>query len=470
MLVFPTAYKILDRRIDLIRLIRACQEQGAQLAVVSDDSDVQAHAREIGVPIFTSSTVAQKLPWHRPKFMRRFFERPGGKPGLPDLQANARKNGHGIIFAENRTFQVTAFIIGVIAVVALAWLFIPSAVVILPVVRHDQDMDIQVFASPNYAAVNPNGKIPATINSIIVERSAQSASTGKVVVPDKAASGVARFTNLNPMAVNVPRGTILIAYSVQVVRFEVTDDLTVPAGSGQVALAGIQAVKAGSSGNVDAGQIRAIEGSLGLQLTVTNPDPTQGGSDRTVSSPTQADYTQLRQGLLKTLDQAALQDFQSRLQSGAAIIPPTLKLDSILNEKRDSEPGTPADTARLTIRAEYIAWSFLKNDLDHLARAVLDTKLDPGTKGLADTLLVTNQGDTVLKSGEAQWQIHVHRQAIRIWDSQEISNAITGQTRQAASQILVHNYGLDQAPRIQISPDWWPFLPAMSFRIEVRSE
>jgi hypothetical protein len=470
LLVLPAAYKVLDRRIDLVRLSRSSQEQGAQLAIVSDDPDVQAHARETGIPIFTSAAVAQKIPWRRTRFKKRFLERSENKPDLADLQVNASETRRSIFFAGNRKLQVVAFVIGIISLAALAWFFIPSATVTLPVMKRDQDLDIQVSTSPSYLTVNPVGTIPSAIMTTIIERSAQTASSGTVVIPDKASAGQAQFTNLNPMAVIIPQGTILIAYSAQLVRFEVTAAVTVPAGSGKVALGSIQAVKAGSGGNVAAKEIRAIEGSLGLQLTVTNLDPTQGGTDRTVSSPTQADYSKLREDLLKDMNGAAFQDLQSRLQAGDTIISSTLKLTSILSEKRDAQAGTPSDTARLTIRAEFIAWHFRNTDLNQLAAIVLDAKLESGNAGLPATLQETNLTEPVVQNGAVRWQVHLHRQIIRVWDKQEITNAVLGQTRDAAAQILVNHFKLDQPPRIQLIPDWWPFMPGMSFRIEVKVE
>lgn len=470
LLVLPTAYKILDRRVDLVLLSRFSQEQGAQLAIVSDDREVQAHARETGIPYFESVSLAQKLPWRRTRFQRRFFERDSHKPILAELQALAHQNNRGLLILKNRRLQIALFIIALVAIAAMVFFFLPSATIILPVIKSDQSLDIQVSASPNITSINPSGSIPAATGTTVIELSDQAPSSGTVVIPDKAAVGRAKFTNLNPMSVTVPKGTVLIAYGPPLERFVVTDGATVPAGSGKTAFVLIQAVKAGSEGNVDAGEIRAIEGSLGLQLTVTNLEATDGGKDRTVPAPTQADYVALRASLLKKLSQAAVQKLQSGLLQDEIFIPPSLKLDLVLNERRDAPVGGPADNAKLTMRAEFSAWHVRKNDLRLLAQIVLDAVLESGSTGLADTLQMENLGDPQLQNGVAQWKIKASRQAVRVWNEPAVIDAVLGQRLADASQILKRNLGLENPPRIILAPEWWPFLPGLDFRISVRTE
>jgi hypothetical protein len=469
LIVFPNAYKLLDRRLDLILLIRSSQEHGAQLAIVCDDPEVQTHAREVGLPIFTSVTVAQKLPWRRAHFKRRSLDGHSNGSTLADRQAYARDNKYVAFFRQNRRVQIAAFIVALVAVAALACFFIPSAAVTLPIIKHEQTVEIQVAASPATLTVNPNGAIPAAISSVIIELSGQFPSSGKVVVPDKAAVGRAKFTNLNPMPITVTKGTILIAYSDQLVRFEVTDGVTVPSGSGQTAFVLIQAVKAGSGGNVAAGEIRAIEGSLGLQLTVTNLEATQGGSDRIVASPTQADYSKLKENLLKQLNQSALQELQARQKTGDQVIAPTLKMVSIMNEKRDAEIGTPANNAGLTLRAEFNALYFHSDDVARLAGLVLDMRLNQGEQGMPASLQIINLGDPKFQNNLAQWQIRASRQVVRVWDKQSIAAFVAGRASTSVAQQLAKQLGLESPPRIELSPSWWPFVPLLPFRIEVRT-
>jgi hypothetical protein len=82
LLVWPKRGRVLYRPLDLLLLQRACQAEGAQFACVADDDDVLDHAKELGIPVFRSAKVAQRLAWRRqrqkkiynPKALRAYNE------------------------------------------------------------------------------------------------------------------------------------------------------------------------------------------------------------------------------------------------------------------------------------------------------------------------------------------------------------------------------------------------------------
>ena len=233
LLVFPDSARILDHKIDLMLLYRSSQKLGAQLAIVCNDPDVQINAKEIGIPVFVSATIAQKSPWRRTHFMRKIFDKkePGSK--LSELQGKAKNLG--VLFLQSKKIRIAVFVIAMIAVLSLAWFFVPSAKIIVPVIQKKQTLTIPVWASPSLLSVNPSGGIPATISSVFVETQGQAASSGMILVADTPAIATVKFTNLTPTTVNVPQGTILLTFSTLPVRFKVLQGVSVPAGSGQTA-------------------------------------------------------------------------------------------------------------------------------------------------------------------------------------------------------------------------------------------
>ena len=398
LLVFPDSAKILVHQIDLMLLFRSSQKLGAQLAIVSGDPEVQINAKEIGIPVFSTATIAQKSPWRRTHFRKKIFDKKETGAKLSELQAMAKELG--VLFQQSQKLRIAVFIVGILAVLSLAWFFVPSAKVIVPIIQKKQTINIPVWASPSLLTVNPSGGLPATISSIIVETQGQAASSGTILVADTPAAATVKFTNLTPTVVNVPQGTILLTFSSQSVRFKVLQSVAVPAGSGQTINASIQAVKAGSTGNVAAGAINAFEGSLGLRLVVTNPEAAHGGSDRTASAPTLTDYSALEEKLKQQLSQAAFQEIQAKLTTGEKIIPGTLKLTTIVQEKREPEVGLPADSLKLTMRAEFLAWHIQNKDLARVAEIALNANLEPGMAEVDELLRFCEDDDLTVPDFE----------------------------------------------------------------------
>lgn len=465
LLVFPDSARILGHKIDLVLLYRSSQKLGAQLAIVSDDPDIQINAREIGIPVFVSPSVAQKSPWRRTRFRRKIFDKKETSAKLSELQAKAKILGSK--YLQSPKIRMAVFVFAILAVLFLAWFFIPSAKIILPVVQKKQTLNIPVWASPALLAINPSGGIPATVSSAIVETQGQASSSGTILVADMPASATVKFTNLTPTVVNVPVGTILLTFSSQSVRFKVLQSVSVPAGSGQTINASVQAVKAGSEGNVAAGAINAFEGSLGLRLVVTNPEAAHGGTDRTAHTPTLSDYIALEDKLEGQLSQAALQEIQAKLSPGEKIISGSLKFSTIVQEKREPEVGSPGDSLKLTLRAEFRAWHIQNNDVARIAEIALNANLEPGMEEVGGSFSTVDLDQPQFQNDVARWNIQTSRDIQRIWDKERIVSAVLSQRPDQAVQILVNQLGLEKNPQIEMQPAWWPFMPALLFRIDV---
>ncbi len=78
----------------------------------------------------------------------------------------------------------------------------------------------------------------------------------------------------------------------------------------------VEAEAAGAAGNVEAKTILAIEGDLGLLVTVTNAEPTTGGRDRLREAATERDLARLRKDLLEELEKQALEEMETMLGPG----------------------------------------------------------------------------------------------------------------------------------------------------------
>ncbi len=466
LLVFPDAARILNGKLDLMLLQRYSQTLGAQMAIVTDDPEAQTNAKEIGIPVFSSAPKAQKTPWRRLRFRRKLFEKKNASFDLSEAQG-ASKIALKTIWQSPR-IRLAVFAIALIAILLLAWFFVPSAQVTIPMVKKEQSLKLPIRASPSLLAVNPSGGIPAIVDTVIVESQGQAASSGTILIPDQTAQASIKFTNLTSQAVVVSQGTVLLTFQNQSVRFRVLQSVTVPAGSGQTASGMVQAIKAGSSGNVAAGAINAFEGSLGLRLVVTNPEAATGGTDRTGHTPTQADYASLEKNIEQKLSQAALQEIQTKLNTSEKIIPGSLIMVSIVKQTREPAAGQPSETLKLTIRAEFRAWHFKIKDIQQVAEIALDANLDSGLVGIDGSLTCDDLDQPQIQDDGARWNVSASRQVEQVWDKERIISLVSGMRPDEARLSLKDDLGLENPPQITVSPGWWPFLPTLLFRIEVK--
>src|ERR1051326_7924459 len=263
LLVWPKFEKISLRHVDLKILQRHAMTLGAQLGLVTRTRRVRVEAEGLGIPVFESATEAQKIAWPKPR--RRKWPRKA-----PDKTLREQREQVAVKEEAWRAHPVTrivAFAIGVVSVLAVVSLFIPRAQIILKPVVKTQTITMAVSANPNVSNIFITGSIPSYEKRVVVDGSQTILVTGQGTVAESKAKGVVEFSNLTQQEQTIPQGTVVNAEGV---RFATIQDITLAAGIGKKTSVRIEAVEGGSSGNVDAGAIRAIEGHLGLALTVTN--------------------------------------------------------------------------------------------------------------------------------------------------------------------------------------------------------
>ena len=250
-------------------------------------------------------------------------------------------------------------------------------------------------------------------------------------------------------------------------RFELTKTIELPSGPGQAVDAEVKALLPGRAGNVAAGQIQAVEGNLGLFISVNNIEQMQGGSDYNVPIPVDSDYQQLRQRLVQTLQKTALQQLKGMVGKNQHLIPASLQEKKVSSEQRDPLDGNPGDRLTLTLQSEYSIWYFTDEDLQVVARNTLDANLLAGYVATPTSLFVSSLGEPVLSGDSARWDIHAVRRILPNWSSESIAALVMGRKPQDAAIVLRDRYGLKTPVKMALQPAWWPYLPFLSFRIQV---
>ncbi|HRQ23225.1 MAG TPA: hypothetical protein PLF42_07330, partial [Anaerolineales bacterium] len=166
LLVWPKYEKVTLRLLDLKVLQRHADSLGAQLGLVTRRANVRRDAESLGIPVFKSTADAQKQAWASPE--------PRVQRIPPPPRRDLRQMRDEIYEKEPawRTSllgRVTTFTAGVMAVLALAGLFVPRAAVTLHPEVWSESIVIPVSASPQNEAVSITGGIPARMLSTTVE-------------------------------------------------------------------------------------------------------------------------------------------------------------------------------------------------------------------------------------------------------------------------------------------------------------
>ena len=230
----------------------------------------------------------------------------------------------------------------------------------------------------------------------------------------------------------------------------------------------VQAVNPGSSGNLPADTLVAIEGELGTSLAVTNPSPTTGGTDHTVPIQTADDRTLLHAALVSEILDQCKSSLQRTLGQGDTYFPSTLAVGQVLSESYFPADGQPGETLSLTINLQCQAQYARAVDVNSLAGMVLDANLPQGFEPISSRLASALSSTPVTDlDGNTSWKIQFQRLLHARIDPVETMQLIQGRSLITAGRKLTASLQLVAAPVIKVTPAWWPWLPVFPFRIAI---
>jgi hypothetical protein len=476
LLVWPLQASILNRRLDLLLLKRHSEVLGSQLALVTRDREVRYHASQLEIPVYKSIRDAEQSRWLRPRRRQKSHTTDPDSiskenRSISDLAAlQAAAHPATPRWLRNPVVRITFFTLGVLSMLAIVAIFVPSAEIYLtPATKRDQ-ATIRVSASPDNKTMELSGAVPAYWLTSIVEGRGVTPSSGETLIPRQSASGRVTFINLTDEDIFVPVGTIVSTQDVPPIRFATREAVTVPTGpEGATVL--INALLPGSSGNVAAEKIVAIEGPLGLNLTVINNRNTSGGTDFTAAAPTEADYQLVHEQLVSSLEATAMSELSIYLENGDILLSSAPSVHQTLEETYTPDIDQPADQLELKLRLEFQIPYAAGADLYQLGQAVLDRQIPENFTPRPETLQITQLTQPVSPElGEATWKILAEWQlGAKLNETQAVS-LVLGLSPQQASQQLLDQMPIEDSPKIQLTPSWWPRLPILPFRIKIINE
>ena len=466
LLVWPKYEKVTLRQVDLKILQRHALFLGAQLGLVTRTRYVREEAEALRIPVFESTGQAQRVSW--PALKRRKLPRHAPRKDLRVKREQVQIQEEA--WRTHPAARVGMFSVGVLSVLVLVALFIPRAQVTLSPISATQSITLPVIANPSVDSVFITGNIPAREKRVIVDGEHTVVVTGEGIIPQSKAKGVVVFRNLTQQALAIPEGTVIQSADASPVRFVTTSDGEVDAGVGKTLELPIEAIEGGLAGNLDAETINAIEGRLGLSLSVTNPEPTIGGRELASVQASDADRKRVKDLLLKSLDEIARKKFRNELDAGDMFFDESLNLSQVLLEEYDPPAGAVGTKLTLTMQVEYSVTYASTSDLTELASLALNASLPSGFRASSPSDAVTIKPATkpiADEDGSARWTMRVEREIIQFVDPAQVTDLIQGYSSGSAQSRLEENLPLGSSPQISLSPSWWPWVPIVPFRISV---
>ncbi|HEY43966.1 MAG TPA: hypothetical protein G4O11_08305 [Anaerolineae bacterium] len=466
LIVWPRHGRVLTRRLDLVLLQRNAQQRSKQIGLVTHDPDIKAHARDLGIPVFDSLDDITEQKWHR-----RLRTRPPIKgregPPLPDLlsppQGAARSPG---LHPLNKIMRFVLAGIAILGLFLLAAAVVPKAEISLTPQTTTQEQELTLILDPEVEQPQPDGHIPARWERIVVEGSLRIPTTGSASVPASTSNGFVTLNNLTSDSVSVPQGTGLRASEHGDVRFVTIEDVSLPAEMNVEVTAAIQAVSPGLAGNLPIGAINAVEGSLGLLVSVTNPEATTGGTDESRPAVSSDDQDKLMRELSDQLFAEASSQIQKTLDSDTRLVEGSLRQVQILEQSYDRQLGEPADSISLALVLEIEGLMYRRYDIDPAIKITLATSISDETMPIPETLSYQVLSEPAIVSKEtASMKIRASQETYQTIDFTHIRELVRGRTPEETTALLEKMLDLMERPQITISPAWFPRLPWLELRI-----
>jgi hypothetical protein len=467
LLIWPETGKVLRSQLDLILLERYASSIGSQLAITTSDNKVIYQSEEAGIPVFRTRREAQLQPWRKSsrEFQRQELEKYASE-SLPAEPLERQTSQPRVKYP--LWVRIPIFTLGVLSVLVLAAFLLPSAeVVIQPAIRQ-QELSISIQAQPGREQITLSGLIPARELMVTVEGQLSTPSTGTEPIPGEYAQGEVIFTNLGEESVSIPPNTILSTPGEKPILFRtLTAGNTPPEQGGQIKVA-IEAYLPGESGNISANQISKINLEVGAELIVTNPLPTEGGTDILVPAPTQFNRLSLSRKMTRDLEDKALEEIGSILGSGDFLLTEDLSVFKVIEEIYTPQEGTPGEILWLDKSVTYLIYYISGDDLRSLVTDLIKTQyrdntyqVDLDSIQLNPVSFLERQGEDYILEFQVSWTDS------RIVQQAEVNDWILGKALDDAERILLRNLDLEGSPQIRVQPSWWPRIPAFPFRIQI---
>ncbi|MBI3522750.1 MAG: baseplate J/gp47 family protein [Chloroflexi bacterium] len=426
-----------------------------RLSVVAADARTRSLAASMRIPAYTTLASLERQELDPTERLDR------ARSGLAGLAVRR---------SPLTRFRPTRRGLGIAGSLLLAVLL--SAVVAVP--------QTTVTVAPTTIAVGPidfevragsGAEIPKTDLSATVTTKVSGTASGSRA-EDTKATGSAHLENKQTSDLRIAKGTIFS--TAQGIRFQTTEEKTLPRSViifpltlvvGSVDIA-IEAVTAGPAGNVPAQRITF--GPSASDYTVTNTTATAGGDSKKIPIVKQEDYLAAQARAANAVQAAAeaqLATWRTTPKAGTAVFPKVFsKLTSL--SPATEVVGKEVATFELTASGTATAFAYPAEEPTKSALARLRAASNSSFTLDERSARVDVTRSDALESGVISWTLHAAGSQLARVDREAIKRALAGHDRSEVAGI-VQGSGVRLA-RLDWFPEWWPRLPLIDARIDVR--
>jgi hypothetical protein len=460
-LVWPGRKRVLTQQLELRLIQRTAERRGARIGIVSLDPDVQSHAAALGIPVFEELESLHVEDWPE----KTLKELPTDvqlreHSDLHEMQSMLRSRPASSLSLSLR-IAVFAFTLLVILLMAIALL--PSAeITVDPIPSQEQ----RILSLPISLSPEQTDQSAVRIDRVRVDGSIRLPTSGTSSEPGDFARGVAVFTNLGDESVTIPAGTTIRTPGSEQLYFITQTRVVLPAEIDSARSVEIIASLPGARGNIAAERITAVDGQLGLVVSVQNPEATSGGSLISRNAVSVSDLNNAREQLRSQLLTQAEQLMQANQLPTEKTLLESLSIEQVLLEEFDRETGQTADTIGLTTNVVVSGYIV---DLEELMRLIEENlgissdeeKIVPGTLEIQSI-----QGFENPSSDSMELEVITRFEQYSPVDRSAIAQEINGVKPLYAQRRLADDYAHNNFI-INHHPEWFPWLPFFQPQINV---
>jgi baseplate J-like protein len=496
-LVVPSGSRLSTSRINFRLLARDAQARGRPLAIVAGDGSTRALAASAGLPVFGSvsefeasigsdgslspasaeavpiaatrplATVAPVLSRPRAVGRPREWQVPAiALPTLPSLRLPARRPPAAAIVG------VAALALVVLAVGA--FLLLPSATItVTPQEEPIGPLELSVRADTAATSSDPvAGVVPAQRLSFDLAAGDTFAVKGRRVAETKA-SGRVTFRSKDPTRDNRIAARSVVSTSAGV-RFRTTATIVIPRATfvgftviPGTASVGVEAVKPGPEGNVDANSITVVPQNEDPVLTdVRNHNATSGGTHEEFPRIDKADTDAAAAQLTKQLGQ----DFESMLAEPGRV---PAALTAFAETRSLSAPvptvdpatliGNEVESFELELRSTGSVTAVDQSLVTTLAADRIRAAVS-ADHTVVDGSLQADVGGPSVEGEAVVFPVTARAVQVRVLDAPRLIGIIKGKPIPQARAALAPFGDV----RVTVWPDWVSSIPTIDGRIDLK--
>lgn len=481
LLIWPEDGTTLTRRLDLVMVQREADRRAIQLSLVTHDTDVIAHAKDLNISTFETIRASERGRWKRGRkkvFIPR-YHKPSHEPDPEDLKSVAsrvarRNPQHSQIRYLVERLVILTILVSVIAVTA--YIVLPSAVVRITLQEDELSTTVNITADTTIQSVDiTNSVIPAQVIRATVETTATIPTTGIQSLDSAPAVGVVTFTNKTDTPVDIPASTTLSTSAGTPILFRTISSTTIPTGIGQRIDINVEALQSatGNIGNVEAGMINSIVGPLDDAVTVINLAPTTGGENRSANVVTADDMLNLLNSVRVQLQSLAYEEVGKSITDNQLIIIESIQIDEERNDwtTYTHDIGAVTDSVSLTMRAVVSAMVVDDRFGQQITLAQLSSQLEAG-KSIRPNSITYTRGPIVSQesANRVTFTATSTTQVVQQFDPAQLQQQLAGMSLADAQRILATQLSVTTSnpPQIIITPDGFNQMPILPIRIEIQ--